>query len=482
MANQGPKSYLSRKVAIYTILVGGLLAMIFTGIQVYIEYKRDVNRIHTRFALIETSYLSALASSLWRLDVEQSDLIARGIQSLPDVVFVQVEGLDWERSFAYGNRPADENLMQRMPLIYDYNGTRVRVGSLTVGVSLDFAVDRTIGLVANILVSNFLKSLLMAAYIIFLIRHLITRHLLRISEYFKSGSPKQTLHLERPSGVRDELEIVVESIRGMQIEIDEKIATIEDHKAHLAEEVARKTQALKQAFEQKTGLLRVLCHDLSNPLILLKGISETLCHRDLGPEDLERNYKVLLRAANMMIDILVNVREMEAIGSGKRNIKIVPVELRTVFDNILFLFKDRLEEKGITLEVHNDVPESVKVMADPVSLSNQVLSNLISNAIKFSFRNSTIEVRAKLDDDQVCIEVRDYGVGMAREYVETIFDPNRQTTRPGTQGEKGTGFGMPLVKAFVDRYGGTIEVKSISAEEDPSSHGTSFHITLNKAA
>ncbi len=88
---------------------------------------------------------------------------------------------------------------------------------------------------------------------------------------------------------------------------------------------------------------------------------------------------------------------------------------------------------------------------------------------------------ARAEGDQVHVSISDTGVGMSEEIAQAIFDPTRQSARPGTAGEKGTGFGMPIVKSFVEKYGGRIQVESTSAEINPSAHGTTFHLYLKKA-
>jgi signal transduction histidine kinase len=181
-----------------------------------------------------------------------------------------------------------------------------------------------------------------------------------------------------------------------------------------------------------------------------------------------------------MADILSNVREMEAVDSGKRTIAITPVNLDRMFDDLNLIFRDRLNEKQIHLEIDNQLPDGIGVLADPVSLSNHVFNNLVSNALKFSFPGSTVRIVACEEGDQVHVSIIDTGVGMSEEIAQAIFDPTRQTTRPGTAGEKGTGFGMPIVKSFVEKYGGRIQVESTSAEINPSEHGTTFHLYLKK--
>ncbi|MDQ3234193.1 MAG: HAMP domain-containing histidine kinase, partial [Pseudobdellovibrionaceae bacterium] len=328
---------------------------------------------------------------------------------------------------------------------------------------------------------NILKTLLLAVYVVFLLRKRITRHLIHIVKYLESNDQSQPLKLARSQSTEDELDVMVQSINTKNNEIQDKIQTIENHKLELQNSVDEKTQALTKTAETKATLLRVLCHDLSNPLVLITGLLELFANNRIPDEKKQAKYKTLSRAAQLMADILCNVREMEAVDSGKRNITITPVNLDRMFDDLNLIFRDRLSEKQICLEIENELPDGIGVLADPVSLSNHVFNNLVSNALKFSFPGSTVHVLARVEEDLVHVSITDTGVGMSEEIAEAIFDPTRQTTRPGTAGEKGTGFGMPIVKSFVEKYGGRIQVESVSAEINPSAHGTTFHLYLKKA-
>ena len=116
------------------------------------------------------------------------------------------------------------------------------------------------------------------------------------------------------------------------------------------------------------------------------------------------------------------------------------------------------------------------------SLSNNVLANLISNAIKFSQPGGEIQLSIKDEGDRTHLIVRDHGVGMPEKVKVDLFRPDKSTSRPGTSGERGTGFGMPLVKSYLALYGASIDVDSKDISNHPDDHGTTFNLTFHKAA
>ncbi len=143
------------------------------------------------------------------------------------------------------------------------------------------------------------------------------------------------------------------------------------------------------------------------------------------------------------------------------------------------MLNQRVEDKDVGISV--DIDHRYSVMVDRPSFSSSVLNNLLSNAIKFSPKKGRIEIEAKKKKNKIILTIRDYGNGIPADLLADIFDPSKPTSRPGTDGETGTGFGMPLVHRFMQRYNGTIEIESEVMTEDSKNHGTLIKLTLNSA-
>ena len=141
---------------------------------------------------------------------------------------------------------------------------------------------------------------------------------------------------------------------------------------------------------------------------------------------------------------------------------------------------DLMDDKEITLET--DIPHDAYIMVEAESFKTQVIGNLIANAIKFSNSGNIISIRAKVQDDVVEIQVSDQGVGMSPDLLTIIFNPEMKTSRTGTSGETGTGFGMPLVKAFVETVKGSIEIRSKAIKDHPKDHGTTVVLTFRRSS
>ncbi|MCR9206248.1 MAG: HAMP domain-containing histidine kinase, partial [Halobacteriovoraceae bacterium] len=163
---------------------------------------------------------------------------------------------------------------------------------------------------------------------------------------------------------------------------------------------------------------------------------------------------------------------------GKIQVKPECVTVEGVVERAKLLFQDTLEKKNVTIE--KDIPEdNLSFIADEVAFSNHVFNNIISNAIKFSYEGGKIIVKARaIDSENMVIEVKDNGIGMDSSLLSVIFESDKRTSRIGTGGEKGTGFGMPLIKSYVELFGGVVSIESTPDKEGVSIHGTTITLRL----
>src|SRR5690606_35579966 len=141
-------------------------------------------------------------------------------------------------------------------------------------------------------------------------------------------------------------------------------------------------------------------------------------------------------------------------------------------ESVQLIFKEALLKKNITLVFENNLPEETCFVADQTAFTTSVINNLISNSIKFSDVGTEILVRSFEKNGRIIIEVEDKGIGMKQEALDDIFNPLKIKSTIGTDGEIGTGYGLSLVKFYVNNFKGFIKVESKSKEEHPENHGT----------
>jgi signal transduction histidine kinase len=229
-------------------------------------------------------------------------------------------------------------------------------------------------------------------------------------------------------------------------------------------------------------LVRVLCHDLGNTLTMILGCASKGSELDLSEEGAFVKNEILWnrvqKAGQTQKDIITQVRHFERAQAGKFHFSLVPVNLASVIENAKEAYQEPLEKKRLKLLCNLEKDSPLTVLAEPVTLTNHVFYNLISNAIKFSYEGDKIEIFVKQTETKTIITVRDYGMGMTKDLVENIFRPEIKTSRPGTLGEKGTGFGMPIVKSYMNLFNAELSLESRLKEHDPEKHGTTFTLSF----
>lgn len=236
-----------------------------------------------------------------------------------------------------------------------------------------------------------------------------------------------------------------------------------------------KKDEFRETSESNKQLVRILLHDLRNPIGAIQSINEMAQENPIIYSEMSH---LIRKATENCMSILESVRKMYSIEDEKYLPDMSIVPLMDYIKSALLIFKHQLESKKIFIQLN--IPENLTVYIDRNSFIHSVFNNLITNAIKFSFSDSTIEIGAKQQDpDEVLFWVRDHGIGIPEKILNNIFDIAKPTSRIGTKGEKGTGYGMPIVKKFVEMFGGKILINS---KEKPSeNHGTEVILHLKSS-
>jgi len=229
---------------------------------------------------------------------------------------------------------------------------------------------------------------------------------------------------------------------------------------------------IEQKNREQKELLHILCHDLLNSVGAIKSILE-LKKMDDEFSDYD---DLMLSTADNAVEVIDLVRQIKSVEEEKIAIELCAFNVKELIDESMAILKGKIQQKSIEIVVN--ITEGLTISVERVSFINSVLNNLLTNAIKFSFEGSKIVVSAKLLDNTVCLSIKDFGIGMPNYLRENLFKMEKPTTRQGTNGEQGTGFGMPLVEKFVVAYGGKIAVFSQEKSEDSQEQGTEVKLWL----
>lgn len=231
--------------------------------------------------------------------------------------------------------------------------------------------------------------------------------------------------------------------------------------------------ALSETNNQLNQFVGIAAHDLRNPLSAVIGYAKLLLRpgQDVPPTPQQEGFIANIQSSSefmlRLVDDLLDVSKIEA---GELNLERRPTNLSALVEANLVLHRLHAEAKQIDifLELDSSIP---LLSIDPDKL-DQVLNNLVSNALKFSQPQTVVRVALKRVDDSVQLSVADAGPGIPAAELNNLFRPFGRTSVKATQGEKSTGLGLVIVKKIVDGHGGRIAVDS------KPGNGTTFTVVI----
>ena len=257
-----------------------------------------------------------------------------------------------------------------------------------------------------------------------------------------------------------------------------------EKKIHLLKQqdiLESQSKELKKSLSEKSILLKILCHDVTNPISVIDSYAELLSNRrSYKDTKVDEWVKKIRNACDSSMEILEHVQDLEALYSEDKKIPLSPVSVEGALEQAIYLIEDNLEQKSIDLEIDVLGHENLFVSAEPRSLAYQVFLNILTNAVKFSYKKGKVKVHIQGLESYVLIKISDHGTGIKESLRHQIFDQSSDYSSDGTLGEKGKGFGLSIVKAYVEKYGGTISLDS-HHESEFDDHGSTFEIRLPRA-
>jgi len=225
------------KLILYIILFSSAITLVITSLQLFAEYKHDVRGIEQELEQIRKSYTDSISQAVWVSDRNQLQLILDGIRELPDIVFAEVQ-LDYGNHITSGNYPEGKNLSLNADLKYKYNNMDMDIGRFTVVASYTEVYNRLFKRLWIILLSNALKTTLVAVFIFYLFKHLVTRHLSVISEFLQSDNLDdldKPLRLDRKEKINDELSIVANAINELRLRLHRHVEDLDRKQQYLSQ-------------------------------------------------------------------------------------------------------------------------------------------------------------------------------------------------------------------------------------------------------
>ncbi len=248
-------------------------------------------------------------------------------------------------------------------------------------------------------------------------------------------------------------------------EIEER-KKIETKLTHTVFELEENAVKLKDANEKlinlnasKDKFFSIIAHDLKNPLSAIMAYSEWLVdeYENMPKDEILESINSIKSSSHNLYVLLENLLNWSRLKTGRMEYEPELFNINVMFSNLKQLFEVSAINKNINLTF--SITEKLRLFADE-NMIHTVLRNLISNAIKFTKRNGSINIEAVKNNHSILISVFDTGVGMSPEQIKNVFNIENSFSTPGTEKEEGTGLGLILCKELVEKNNGTLNVIS----------------------
>lgn len=472
-----------------------LAAALITGALIVQEYREAKAGLARELAIYERVFSAPLASVLWEMDRQEMGRIVVGMTQMREILGVRiVDGVDPTIVLAEAGRigggvqgaPPETGWMGSGLFWHEFT-LRSDRGAETLGRVRIFSggpvvVERIRGRVLLIVLAALLKTTILWLIFRHYSRVLLSRPLARLTRAAGDLNPDRPDPAPIELGLKDrnELTLLGESFTRMAGRIDQYaedkrrlVAEIQGQnwelerlKVGLEGTVKDRTADLQAAQEEaeaasraKSEFLSHMSHDLRTPMNAILGLGEALADSPLT-EKQQEYVRVFRTAGDGLMALINDILDVSKIEAGQVVLEEAPIDLRDLAQGVVDLFEREAEAKGIVLKQEIDPRIPAQVTGDPGRL-NQVLFNLVGNAVKFTLEGRVTLVVAPGGGDRIRFIVSDTGIGIPVDQLETIFEPFSQGEYATSSRFGGNGLGLTICRGLVTQMGGVIGVDSM---------------------
>ena len=224
-----------------------------------------------------------------------------------------------------------------------------------------------------------------------------------------------------------------------------------DEIGDLAQTINEMSAKISQNEKMQAEFISQLSHELRTPLTAINGWSETLLADENMDPDTRQGMKIISREAKRLTEMVMDLLDFTRMQDGRMTLTVEPTDIRSEFEDTVFMYGSRLAQEGIQLEyidTEDDIPE---ISCDPQRL-RQVFLNILDNAAKHGGEGKRIEAQMSFEDNHVVIRIRDYGPGIPEDEIPLV----KKKFYKGSSKARGTGIGLAVCDEIVDMHGGEL--------------------------
>ncbi|MEL6859159.1 MAG: ATP-binding protein [Pseudomonadota bacterium] len=442
------------------------------------SFSRETENFRTFTQGAASAYAATVADAVYAGDETQTLSALRGIRDLPNVaqvditmpngdVFTELGTGAWIVSDEADKTSLWQRKTLRVALPIVKGGEEIgTLGMLADIQPLRREILRTlyITIVSGLIIGVFgiLLAQVFVSHLTAPIRQL-TDAMVRIRE---TDVQHHTMQLR---GRQDETGLLTNSFSDMIDTIRDRDQQIADHMDSLEQTVEERTHDLRLARDDaeaanaaKSDFLATMSHEIRTPMNGMMVMAEMLGAADLTPRH-KRYAEIIHRSGNSLLTIINDILDLSKIEAGQLDLEMIPVSPEDLITDVASLFWERARGKGLELATYvaPDVPQ--QVLADPTRL-NQIISNLVNNALKFTEQGGVlIRLEAETRAQGACgltLNVIDTGIGIPEDKIDHIFESFSQADQSTTRKFGGTGLGLTVCQRLVTAMGGEISVTS----------------------
>ncbi|TCO08891.1 hybrid sensor histidine kinase/response regulator [Natronoflexus pectinivorans] len=248
-------------------------------------------------------------------------------------------------------------------------------------------------------------------------------------------------------------------------------ASLETEVKARTEELLKAKEKAEESDQLKTAFLQNLSHEIRTPMNGILGFTQLLKRKPDDPSSYAYYVEMIELSGIRMMNTINALVDISKIETGQIFLNRTDFSINNLLMEIMQLHENFAEKRKLSIEIKNHLPPSFRTIHSDYDKLSKILSNLVDNAIKFSYSGSII-IECTKDTDLVNFYIKDSGIGIPKEMHEAIFERFIQANTELSRGHEGIGLGLPISKAYIEVLGGTI-----SLESEPG-RGSVFHFTI----